>query len=56
MKTIQHLLLVLIITGSSSCVINFPDTIYGSGDVISEERSVSGFEGLKVSAGSIVKK
>ena len=51
MKTIQFLLLSLFLFGSSSCIINLPDTIYGSGNVITEERSVSNFNKLKVSSG-----
>ena len=51
MKTIQFLFLSLFLVGSSSCIINLPDTVYGSGDVITEERSVSNFNKLKVSSG-----
>ena len=51
MKTIQFLFLSLFLVGSSSCVINLQDTIYGSGDVITEDRSVSDFNKLKVSSG-----
>ena len=51
MKTIQFLFLILLMAGSSSCVINMSETIYGNGNVVSEERPVSGFDGLRVSSG-----
>ena len=51
MKTIQFLFLILLMAGSSSCIINMSETIYGNGNVVSEERPVSGFDGLRVSSG-----
>jgi len=51
MKTIKFLILILLVTGSTSCIVNFNETIYGSGNVITEARDVSGIDGLKVSTG-----
>lgn len=51
MKNIHFALLLLLAMGTSSCITITSEVIYGSGDVISEERPVAGFEGLRVSSG-----
>jgi Putative auto-transporter adhesin, head GIN domain len=43
------LIAVLLIT-LSSCYINFRETVYGNGNVITEERSLGSFDRLKVSS------
>ncbi len=51
MKEFKYTLLLLLILGSSSCYFNTRETIYGSGNVVSEEREIDDFTGLKVSSG-----
>jgi hypothetical protein len=51
MRQLKYTLLVLLIIGSSSCIISTHETIYGSGNVVSEERDIGEFTGLKVSSG-----
>lgn len=51
MKTLKFLLLVLVMAGTTSCVIEINDPVYGSGIVVSEVRDVSGFDRLRVSSG-----
>lgn len=51
MRQIQYTILVLLVIGSFSCYFGPHETIYGSGDVITEERNIDDFTGLKVSSG-----
>ncbi|MCK5465257.1 MAG: DUF2807 domain-containing protein, partial [Bacteroidales bacterium] len=51
MRQLQYTFLVLLIIGSSSCIISTNETIYGSGNVVTEERDIGEFTGLKVSSG-----
>ena len=51
MKQLQYTILVFLIIGSSSCFISPHETIYGSGNVVTEERDIGEFTGLKVSSG-----
>lgn len=53
MKTTLYLTLsvLLIMISSNSCIYIPGEVIYGDGDVVSEERSVGNFDGLKVSSG-----
>ncbi len=51
MRHLQYAILVFLITGSSSCIISPHETIYGSGNVVTEERDIGDFTGLKVSSG-----
>jgi|GEM_PF-6157692 len=46
------ILLTFVILILSGCYIDFLDkTIYGQGPVVTEERDISGFNGIKVSSG-----
>ena len=51
MRHLQYAILVFLIIGSSSCFISPHETIYGSGNVVTEERDIGDFTGLKVSSG-----
>lgn len=51
MRQLQYTILVFLIIGSSSCFISPHETIYGSGNVVTEERDIGEFTGLKVSSG-----
>ncbi len=51
MRQLQCTILVFLIIGSSSCIISPRETIYGSGNVVTEERDIGEFTGLKVSSG-----
>jgi hypothetical protein len=51
MRQLHYTFLVLLIIGSSSCIISTQETIYGSGKVVMEERDIGEFTGLKVSSG-----
>lgn len=51
MRQLQCTILVFLIIGSSSCFISPHETIYGSGNVVTEERDIGEFTGLKVSSG-----
>lgn len=51
MRQLQYIILVFLIIGSSSCYFGPHETIYGSGNVVSEERDIDEFSGLKVSSG-----
>ncbi len=51
MRHLQYTILVFLIIGSSSCIISPHETIYGSGNVVTEERDIGEFTGLKVSSG-----
>jgi hypothetical protein len=51
MRKLQYTIIVLLIIGSSSCIINPSETIYGSGNVVTEKRDIGEFTGLKVSSG-----
>jgi len=51
MRKLQIIIIVLLIAGSSSCIISHNETIYGSGNVVTEERDIGEFTGLKVSSG-----
>jgi hypothetical protein len=51
MRQIQYTILVLLVLGSSACYFGPNETIYGSGNVVTEERNIDDFTGLKVSSG-----
>jgi len=51
MRQLQYTFLIILIIGSSSCIISTKETIYGSGNVVTEERDIDEFTGLKVSSG-----
>ena len=51
MRLIQYTMLTLLIAGSSSCYFSTQESIYGSGNVVSEERDVEDFTGLSVRTG-----
>ncbi|KPL14664.1 MAG: hypothetical protein AMS26_09880 [Bacteroides sp. SM23_62] len=51
MRQLQYTILIVLIIGTSSCYISPRETIYGSGNVVTEERDVDDFDGLKVSSG-----
>ena len=51
MKTSIGIILALFILGTSSCYFDSMESTYGNGDVVSEERMIEDFTGLKVSSG-----
>ena len=51
MRLRPYLILLILITGASSCYFNPQETIYGSGNVVTEEREIGDFDELKVSSG-----
>jgi predicted ribonuclease YlaK len=51
MRQLQYILLLFLIMGSSSCIISPYETIYGNGNVVTEQRDIGEFTGLKVSSG-----
>jgi hypothetical protein len=51
MKTILSAAVAVALLAGTSCYINTMETIYGNGQVVSEERDIGDFEGLKVSSG-----
>jgi hypothetical protein len=51
MRQLKYTILLLFIMGSSSCYFNARETIYGSGNVVSDEREIENFTELKVSSG-----
>ena len=51
MKTLLYVSLVVLVVAGNSCCINSPESVYGNGDVVSEERSIGNFDELKVSSG-----
>jgi hypothetical protein len=51
MRQLQYTFILFLIIGTSSCYINPRESIYGSGDVVTEKREISEFTGLKVSSG-----
>ncbi|HEC44264.1 MAG TPA: DUF2807 domain-containing protein [Bacteroides sp.] len=51
MKTILYISLVIIIAAGNSCSISTTESVYGNGKVVTEERSIENFDGLKVSSG-----
>jgi hypothetical protein len=51
MSHIQYAILILLVIGSFSCYFGPHETIYGSGHVVTEERNIDDFTGLKVSSG-----
>jgi hypothetical protein len=52
MKTIRSMLILFMLSLLfQSCVINFPDSISGNGNIIKQSREVTEFTGIKVSAG-----
>ncbi len=51
MRQLQYTILVILVMGSSSCYFGPHETIYGSGNVVTEERDIREFTGLKVSSG-----
>ena len=51
MKTHLGIIFAIFVLGGSSCYFDNMESIYGNGDVISEERVIEDFSGLKVSSG-----
>ncbi len=51
MKTILSISILIMVLAGTSCYIDVRESIYGNGNVISEERAVGEFDGLKVSCG-----
>jgi hypothetical protein len=51
MRQLKYSLLFLLVLGSSSCYFNTKETIYGSGNVVKDDREIDDFTGLKVSSG-----
>lgn len=51
MRHLQYTILALLLIGSYACYFGPNETIYGSGDVVTEERNIDDFTGLKVSSG-----
>ena len=51
MKTSIGIILAIFILGTSSCYFDSMESTYGNGDVVSEERMIEDFTGLKVSSG-----
>ncbi len=51
MRQLQYLIVIVLMTGTSSCYISPHESIYGSGNVITEERDIGNFDGLRVSSG-----
>ncbi len=51
MKTIWSVTFIILIFAGTSCFIDVRETVYGNGNVVSEERTVDDFDGLKVSSG-----
>jgi len=52
MKRTPIFLIAILAVATSSCIINgWANTISGSGNVVTEERDISGFEGVHVSSG-----
>ena len=51
MRKLHYTMLALLIIGSSSCYFGPNETIYGSGNVVTEKRDIGEFTGLKVSSG-----
>jgi hypothetical protein len=51
MRKIQYISLLVLMMGATSCYLGPHETIYGSGDVVTEEREIGDFTGLKVSSG-----
>lgn len=50
-KTVLFVFLLSSIILTSGCVINVPNSVVGNGNVITKERSVSEFKGIKVETG-----
>ncbi len=51
MKTILSVSIIMLVFAGTSCYISNVESIWGDGNVVSEERSVGDFDGLKVSSG-----
>ena len=51
MKNILFISFIVLIVAGSSCCLNPNETIYGNGNVVSEERIIGDFDALKVSSG-----
>lgn len=51
MKTTVYAILIILVAVGQSCYLEPVETIYGNGNVISEERTIDDFDGLKVSTG-----
>ena len=51
MKTLLGISLTILIAASTSCFIDNKESIYGNGNIVSEERNIGDFDGLKVSSG-----
>ncbi len=52
MKTIRFFMLFLLVVFlSAGCVVDIPDTVTGNGDIVTNDRSVPEFTGIKVGSG-----
>ncbi len=51
MRQLQYTFILCLIIGTSSCYISPRESIYGSGNVVTEEREIGEFTGLRVSSG-----
>ncbi len=51
MRNIQYLTLLVLIIGTASCFVSPHETIYGSGNIVTDQREIGDFTGLKVSSG-----
>jgi hypothetical protein len=52
MKTISYLSVLFLLAAGTSCIsINPGESVWGNGNVVSEDRAIEDFEGLKVSSG-----
>ena len=51
MKKLNYVLLLALIIGTSACYLSPHETIYGSGNVVTDEREIEDFTGLKVTSG-----
>jgi hypothetical protein len=52
MKTLSYLSVLFLLAAGTSCIsINPGESVWGNGNVVSEDRGIEDFEGLKVSSG-----
>ena len=51
MKTILNVSAAILILAGTSCYFDSRESVYGNGEVVSEERMIEDFSGLKVSSG-----
>lgn len=50
-KNFHIFLLIILLFALNSCIFDFPETVYGNGNVVTEERQTDSFDRLKVSSG-----